>query len=783
MAWKPIQNGGEFGEVRQWQNEATGEIASGETPPATISTAQGPNDKWIAGWQTQPMTQDGVVAQVPGWHNVTTGGFSETKPGQGEILKTINNDVREESLGIVGGLYKGKDGYYSAAPYGGSLDVRNAEGERFKKLDNITDANIPGILAGTELRQKQDEESSNAEMRQAIMAVGLVLGAGAAANAGLFGGAGLSTDAAMANLANVGGMGSGSELVGSAIGAGEFAGGAGSAASFGGAAGLEAAGLGGAAAAGALPAVAGTSGGVTAAGLGAATEGSELVGNAIGSGELTGQAALETAGLTGAEAAGASGMGGAGTGITAADIAAGTGGAGAAGTAAGTAGAAGGAAAGTTAATTAGTVAAATTAKDVITAAKDIGTLAAVVTSVNTLLDDPLNLNGDADQAADAATDASKASAESQRQLAQIAKEQWEFYKTNYQPLEKNLIKQAMEAGSPEEFARARGAANADVTGAYDAAKKNTERRMQSYGLNPAAPAYQSGMASADLAQGASTAGALTTADNNTRNLAYSKGLDVVGIGRNIPAQSAASSAAAANAATNAASVNDRRQVTQNAQGVQNTQALGYGLDRLGSVAQRWFGGPSTPTYDTGGYSGSQWSDGVDGFAEGGPVIDAEKTGDGSYDATGLKTVMMKHGLSESNAHQQAHSAAKRVFAPHIKVFASGGGVGRQGAPMPDMSNMGLDANRMVQGPGTGTSDSIPTTIDGEDPAALSDGEFVINSEVPKMTGEEILTAINQAGLQKRGQAPATSNDVSINAGAQAYARGGKVKRFACAGL
>jgi hypothetical protein len=54
----------------------------------------------------------------------------------------------------------------------------------------------------------------------------------------------------------------------------------------------------------------------------------------------------------------------------------------------------------------------------------------------------------------------------------------------------------------------------------------------------------------------------------------------------------------------------------------------------------------------------------------------------------------------------------------------------------------------------------------------------VVNADAVELTGEEILEAINEAGLKKRqgmGLEEKTSNDVPLNAGAQAYAGGGQV--------
>jgi len=395
------------------------------------------------------------------------------------------------------------------------------------------------------------------------------------------------------------------------------------------------------------------------------------------------------------------------------------------------------------------------------------------------------------------ATQTSNAAAE---KAAEVSREQWDYYKSNYQPLESNLIKQAQDAGSPTEFARARGAANADVTAGFDQARKQTRSRMESYGINPGSPAYQSTLASTDIAEGATKAGALTAADNNTRNLAYSKALDVVGLGRNIPAQSAASAANAANAATAAS----KNAFAQNQANMQNT---GYAINTVGNAAKQWFGRPASPsrgnssvdsfgndngTYAPSTFQGDTSNSFYDGYtaAKGGNVtrhgigysdgglIEAEKTGPGEYDATGLKTVLQKRGLNPSVAHREAHGAAARhkgAITPHMRRFASGGGVGRQGLEGSDASNMGE-----LQGPGTETSDSIPAMVDGEQPAALSTGEVVMNAEVPKLSGDEILEALNAAGLKKRGLEPQqASNDVPANDGSQAYASGGRVSRHA----
>jgi hypothetical protein len=49
---------------------------------------------------------------------------------------------------------------------------------------------------------------------------------------------------------------------------------------------------------------------------------------------------------------------------------------------------------------------------------------------------------------------------------------------------------------------------------------------------------------------------------------------------------------------------------------------------------------------------------------------------------------------------------------------------------------MMADDGGLTEGPGDGMSDDIPATIDGAEPAALSDGEFVIPADVVSGLGD-----------------------------------------------
>lgn len=53
----------------------------------------------------------------------------------------------------------------------------------------------------------------------------------------------------------------------------------------------------------------------------------------------------------------------------------------------------------------------------------------------------------------------------------------------------------------------------------------------------------------------------------------------------------------------------------------------------------------------------------------------------------------------------------------------------------------------IIDGPGTGTSDSIPATIDGIQPVRLSNGEAVLNAEAVQLLGDDFIHRVNRAGL------------------------------------
>lgn len=126
---------------------------------------------------------------------------------------------------------------------------------------------------------------------------------------------------------------------------------------------------------------------------------------------------------------------------------------------------------------------------------------------------------------------------------------------------------------------------------------------------------------------------------------------------------------------------------------------------------------------------GEEFADGgeVQGYADGGAIGRAQ-TGQ-------LNPMVAQYGQYLQAAAQTG--VAPVPFTQYINLLGSTRGA-MQGTPTQFADGGDVSAlNRPLEGPGTGRSDSIPAVIDGEQPAALSRGEFVIPEHVVRKKGTE----------------------------------------------
>lgn len=126
---------------------------------------------------------------------------------------------------------------------------------------------------------------------------------------------------------------------------------------------------------------------------------------------------------------------------------------------------------------------------------------------------------------------------------------------------------------------------------------------------------------------------------------------------------------------------------------------------------------------------GEDYADGgeVRGYADGGAI--------GRAQTQQLNPLVSQYGQYLQAAAQTG--VAPVPFTQYINLLGSTRGAMNQTPTQFADGGDVSDLSRPLEGPGTGRSDSIPAVIDGEQPAALSRGEFVIPEHVVRKKGTE----------------------------------------------
>jgi hypothetical protein len=115
------------------------------------------------------------------------------------------------------------------------------------------------------------------------------------------------------------------------------------------------------------------------------------------------------------------------------------------------------------------------------------------------------------------------------------ADDQWNQYKTMFQPVENQMVTDAQNFDSPERQALMASQAGADVTNAYNGALDSNQRNMERMGVNPNSGRFAAINNETNLAQAKDTAGAMNTARNNTITQGMALRQGAAQFGRNMP--------------------------------------------------------------------------------------------------------------------------------------------------------------------------------------------------------------------------------------------------------
>lgn len=138
------------------------------------------------------------------------------------------------------------------------------------------------------------------------------------------------------------------------------------------------------------------------------------------------------------------------------------------------------------------------------------------------------------------------------QQQREFAREQQDYYRQTFKPIEEQVARDAMEYDSDANIARRQGIAGAAVTQAYSSARDQNNRNLSRFGLNPNSGAFAATNARLSNAQALATSGARTGAAFDTIDRGIALRSSVTNLGRNMP-NTAANYFALANQTGNAA--------------------------------------------------------------------------------------------------------------------------------------------------------------------------------------------------------------------------------------
>jgi hypothetical protein len=164
-------------------------------------------------------------------------------------------------------------------------------------------------------------------------------------------------------------------------------------------------------------------------------------------------------------------------------------------------------------------------------------------------------------------------------QQKQFAKEQNQYYKDTFQPVEKKMVSDAMSYDSADNIKRVSGEAAANVNQQFSNVRGQSARLAGRYGLTSTAMSGPAG--ASERAQALGAAGAATGAATATRDKGIALRSGASNFGRNMPNTSAAYFAGANNA--NAGAANAGQAGFSNTMAGANFMGQGFGMGIQGN--------------------------------------------------------------------------------------------------------------------------------------------------------------------------------------------------------
>ena len=305
------------------------------------------------------------------------------------------------------------------------------------------------------------------------------------------------------------------------------------------------------------------------------------------------------------------------------------------------------------------------------------------------------------------------------------AESQWQIYRDLFAPIEERMVKDANEFDSQERKARLASEAGADVARGYQGALASNQRQMERMGVNPNSGRFQALATETNLGFAKDTAGAMNKARRDTELQGMAMREGAAKFGRNMPNTGLAADAASLNAGDSATS----------------NMATGAGIRNAGlNAAQNWFGGATSANSSAGNLGLGQYQGQLNAWQQ--------ANQNSALGAAGLGTLFGQLGSAAITKKLREGGIIRNYRAHGLARMASLNT--KRGQAEGACAEEGDASGGVVHGPGTGSSDSIPATIEGLQPIRLSNGEAVLNAEAVEMLGENFIHRINRAGLKRQ---------------------------------
>lgn len=303
------------------------------------------------------------------------------------------------------------------------------------------------------------------------------------------------------------------------------------------------------------------------------------------------------------------------------------------------------------------------------------------------------------------------------KQQTQFAKEQNDYYKSTFQPIEKQVAADATGYDSDSNVNRRMGIAAANVNQQFSNAQQMGARSLARYGINPNSSAFARENAKLLTSEALGSAGAQTGAAFDTQDKAIALRAGVANFGRNMPNTAAAYYAGSNNSANTVGN--------SSAQGVSTANAAVSPLLQGSGIA-------ANAAYGSGATNNAAFSNAM-------KLYQIEQQG-----TAGLFSGIGQY--ASSKAGQETFKGMGNDISSAWGQYGYGGSYWNQ--PQSDAFTTGIDNSGMyadggaIKGPGGPRDDVIDIKV--------SNGEFVLNEGAVRHFGLAKLQKMNEVGLENQ---------------------------------